>query len=151
MATHEIRVLQYYWLYQNQSWFIFSSYLVDLYGCIVFLALSLKLDLSFSLYLQHFTDRKELISFSVVVHTYHQILVDATAVLLAGDLTPPNECLRVGKNGQYSHTHTHTHTRTHAHTYNTNVCVLGVGKNGQYNILICMLTGQWFALFLECL
>ena len=49
---------------------------------------------------QHFTEKKELISFSVVVHTYHQILVDANAVLLAGDLTPPEECLLIGKNGQ---------------------------------------------------
>ncbi len=51
--------------------------------------------------LQHFTDRKELISFSVVVHTYHQILVDVTATILAGDLNPSDECLRIGKDGRF--------------------------------------------------
>ncbi len=41
-----------------------------------------------------------MVAFAVVVHTYYCLLVDANAIILEGDLRPPERCFLVGKDGR---------------------------------------------------
>ena len=46
-----------------------------------------------------FVKREELVAFAVVVNTYYQLLVDANAIIIEGNLKPPERWFRVGENG----------------------------------------------------
>ena len=47
-----------------------------------------------------FVKREELVAFTVVVNTYYQLLVDANAIIMEGNLKPPERWFRVGENGE---------------------------------------------------
>ena len=46
-----------------------------------------------------FVKREELVAFTVVVNTYYQLLVDANAIIMEGNLKPPERWFKVGENG----------------------------------------------------
>ena len=51
--------------------------------------------------LQIFVEQKHLVAFSVIVQAYWRLKVDGSNIILAGDIAPPEECMKVGKSGEF--------------------------------------------------
>jgi hypothetical protein len=45
-------------------------------------------------------EQKHLVAFSVIVQAYWRLKVDGSNIILSGDLTPPEECVKIGKSGK---------------------------------------------------